>query len=165
MLKVTNFRKEYYNVIVSQEAGKNSILTTTRLLKLAQAKLSGLTGEELRKKVAEVIYYKGLSRTDMEIKIGERRLVKALQPSYMETQRDNILASPAFKVLSEMNDKELRNLAATKDGEKLMNKYIRETAKIMQRDKHEKNPMNEKLQNLYKGKSGQKKKAHEPGKT
>ena len=64
-----------------------------------------------------------------------------------------------------MNDKELRNLAATKGGEKLMKGYIRETAKIMQRDKNEKNPMYEKLQNLYKGKSGHSKKVHESGKT
>ena len=168
MHKVTNLRKEYYNVIVSQEAEKNSMLTTTRLLKLAQAKLSGLTGDELRKKVAEVIYYKGLSRMNLETKIGNRRLVKALQPAYMETQRDSILATPAFKAFSDMNDKELRNLAAEKGGEKLIKQYIRETAKIMQSEKHEKNPMYEKLQNLYKGKNGQKsgqnKNVHEPGK-
>ena len=164
MLKVANLQKKYYKVIVSQEAEKNSILTTTRLMKLAQAKLSGLTGEELRKKVAEVIYYKGLSRTDMEIKIGERRLVKALQPEYMETQRDHILATPAFKVFSDMNDKELRNLAAERGGEKLIKRYIRETAKIMQRDKHKTSPMNKKLQNLYNGKTGQNKNANNPGK-
>ena len=70
---------------------------------------------------------------------------------------------PAFKVLSDMNDNELRNLAAQKGGEKLIRTFVRETAKNMQRDKQERNPMLEKLQNLYKGKSGQNKE-HKPRK-
>ena len=161
--KVADLQKKYYEVIIAQEANKSMIHTSTKLLKLSQAKLSGLSGGELRKKVAEVIYYKGLARMDLETKNEGSVLKKALKPSTMEKQRDIILATPAFKVLSDMNDNELRNLAAQKGGEKLIRTFVRETAKNMQRDKQERNPMLEKLQNLYKGKSGQNKE-HKPRK-
>ncbi|MCR5292372.1 MAG: hypothetical protein K6E28_05745 [Eubacterium sp.] len=46
-----------------------------------------------------------------------------------------ILNSPAFKKYAEMKDDELRSIAASRDGEKLMKGYIRETARNMQKEK------------------------------
>lgn len=111
--------------------------------------LSGLTGEKLRRKVAEVIYYKVLTRMDLESK-KTPALKNAVQPQVMSSQCDQILASPAFKALSDMPDKELRSLAARTGGEKLLKSFIRETAKNMKQSRSQQNPVVKKLQETYK---------------
>ena len=49
-----------------------------------------------------------------------------------------IKASPAFEQFRQMPEKELRNLAAGKNADKLMTSYVRETAKHMQQQKAQK---------------------------
>ena len=130
--------RTYESVLVSQLVKKNPTKLVNYRLQQSQSRLSGLTGENLRRKVADVIYYKGLARIDNEKK-KSAALKNAVQPSVVEQQAGNIMNEPAFKKLAEMPDKELRTLAAGKGAEKLMNTFIRETAKHMQQEKAKQN--------------------------
>ena len=126
--------RNYNATIIKQQAAKDPMFVLHERLKRSQADLSGLTGKSLRDAVAEVIYYKGLNRMDSEARKTDS-LKNALNPSVMKAGRNIILNSPAFKKYAEMKDDELRSIAASRDGEKLMKGYIRETARNMQKEK------------------------------
>ena len=141
--------------VISTEAKKGSVYTVSKLLKRAQASLSGLSGQKLKNKVAEIIYYKGLTRMDTETK-QTAALKNAIQPKVVKAQCEQIMNSPVFKTVTDITDKELRSLAASRGCENLMKGYIRETAKQMQRNNNKQNLANTKLKNLYNGKKEQK---------
>ncbi len=79
------------------------------------------------------MYYKGFLRTDKENK-KILSLKYALDPVHVKAEAENILNTPGFKELTKLPEDRLRALAATKDAEKLLKQYVKESAKTMKQE-------------------------------
>ena len=130
----TELDKTYQKTIARQISKDNPLNFVHKRMNRAQRELSGVTGERLLNTVAGILYYKGLSRIDIEMKSPDI-LKKAVQLDVVKAEIKRIKASPAFEQYKQMPEKELRNLAAGKNADKLMTSYVRETAKHMQQQK------------------------------
>ena len=129
--------KMYQKTIAKQISKNNPLNYVHKRMNKAQRELSGVSGEQLLNTVAGILYYKGLSRIDVEVKSTDV-LKKAVQIDVVKAELKRIKASPAFEQFRQMPEKELRNLAAGKNADKLMTSYVRETAKHMQQQKAQK---------------------------
>ena len=120
---------------IVQRITKNNPMDMVQFrMQQAQGGLSGLSGEKLRKKVAEVLYYKSLTKIDLSVK-NSKEMKNALLPREIRRQRDNLMEMPAFKKLAKMPEKELRSLAAGKGAEKLLDHFVTEVANDMKAQK------------------------------
>ena len=142
---VNGLLESYQDMLSKQIAKEHPMHMVQYRLKQAQGDLSGLTGQKLYQKTAEILYYKSLTRIDLGVK-KDQSLKNAMIPKEIRKQRDRLMELPAFQKLEKMPDAELRSLAAGKGADILMDRFITQVAKDMQAQKETSIPDPEPLQ-------------------
>ena len=142
---VNGLLESYQDTLSKQIAKEHPMHMVQYRLKQAQGDLSGLTGQKLYQKTAEILYYKSLTRIDLGVK-KDQSLKNAMIPKEIRKQRDRLMELPAFQKLEKMPDAELRSLAAGKGADILMDRFITQVAKDMQAQKETSIPDPEPLQ-------------------
>lgn len=128
--------------LIKQHIAKSPTAYANKYLSKTQARLSGLGGEELRKRVAETLYVKGLAKNVIEVR-NKKEMKNALMPDAVKQQRESIMKNPSFqKMVNGLSDDELRNMAAEKNGEKLFDRFLNGVTKDMAESEHSRERQN-----------------------
>ncbi len=130
---VREMRQGFKKSLSHELAKQSPIAHVHKQLKTLQEMMPEKSGEKLREFVAREIYYRGLEGSSLTAK-KNTNLLKALNPEVMDRSVQHIQKTPAFKKLAQMPDQELRSLAMSGDGGKLMDKFFHEAAKVKQAD-------------------------------
>ncbi len=127
---VNGIKSAFKSTVIARNAAKDPIKVIRIRMEAAQSALSGKTGKALYEKVAEVLFFKGFLRIDRENK-KTASAKNAIDPAHVKAEVEGIMNTPGFKELTKLSEDKLRAMAATKDPEKLLKQYIKETAKTM----------------------------------
>ena len=134
--RITELRRSYRLTVSVVEGKKNPQAYAHKRIQENVKDLADCSGKSLRKRAAEILYYKALTTTDYTAR--QKGLLKnAVQEQTMLHQRDRLMATPAFQRLAALPDDELRQLAGKDDGELLKRRYIRELARDKEAELHE----------------------------
>lgn len=121
--------------LAKQDATKNPLEYLNNRIAKSQMGLSGLSGQNLRMRVAETLYLKGLTKSVIEVRKKEQ-FKNAMMPDMIKKQSHAIMESSSFqKMCKDMSENELRSLAAEKGGEKLFDKHIDTLTKEMKAER------------------------------
>ena len=134
--RTTELRRSYRLTASVVEGKKNPQAYAHKRIQETVKVLPECSDKSLRKRVAEILYYKALTTTDYTAR--QKGLLKnAVQAETMLRQREKLMATPAFQRLAALPDDELRQLAGKDDGELLKRRYIRELARDKENELHE----------------------------
>ena len=134
--RTTELRRSYRLTASVVEGKKNPQAYAHKRIQETVKVLPECSDKSLRKRVAEILYYKALTTTDYTAR--QKGLLKnAVQAETMLRQRDKLMNTPAFQRLAALPDDELRQLAGKDDGEQLKRRYIRELARDKETQLHD----------------------------
>lgn len=135
-------RRTYHKTLAQSMSKESALSYAHDMVKANQLKAAEQTGDELKNSLAEMLYYKALTKMDYGSKRG-KALKNAVDPDIAQTNRDLIMNTRAFKRMCEMPEKELKELATKKDGDGLLNTFVSETVKEMRSEKVKENRQQE----------------------
>ena len=98
---------------------------------LAKAALTGATGQDLKNKIADVLYLNMLSQVDLE-KRNNKQFMKLLTEEEIIRGRNEIFNTRGIDKILSLPEDELRNMGAEKNARKLVGMYKKELAKNKQ---------------------------------
>ena len=98
---------------------------------LAKAALTGATGQDLKNKIADVLYLNMLSQVDLE-KRNNKQFMKLLTEEEIIRGRNEIFNTRGIDKILSLPEDELRSMGAEKNARKLVGMYKKELAKNKQ---------------------------------
>ncbi len=144
--RVKALRNETKRMIFRMEGKDNPLAYAHEKVVSIQTELSALSGDKLRDRIADMLYFKTLTRTNYsernkgllqkdKKKVEKSLLTQAVMPDNVKAERSKIKNSPGFERFGKMSDQELRRLAMDGHGEKLVDGYLKAVAKGIQENK------------------------------
>ena len=98
---------------------------------LAKAALTGASGQDLKNKIADVLYLNMLSQVDLE-KRNNKQFMKLLTEEEIIRGRNEIFNTRGIDKILSLPEDELRSMGAEKNARKLVGMYKKELAKNKQ---------------------------------
>jgi hypothetical protein len=119
-----------YNATVTRQLSKNNPVAVAHIkLGAAQESLSRKNGLDFERTIAKIIYYKGITRLDLDTKRGDQ-IKAALHPENVRSECAKLMETEAFRKLMKLPEEELRKLASEKGADKIMKSFVKELATI-----------------------------------